>query len=325
MGVVFRDHCEAGNLNFWTTYQTGLAINALYSRDGNYSWYFSVAGKVATRDFDAVSEGYLRVPILVPGLPTSETPFAYLLKDGTEVAKLSVTTGMQVKVESNSLTATGDKVLQVENWYVVELHFKLDASVGVAEVRIDGDDDASIGPADLVDVETDFNQFRIKEGIRWCDQGLNDTTGTDNTSWCGDGRILFLSPETDVQASWSPFVGASSWSEVDEVPKDDNTTYVSATTAGTKDLLTCASIDIGDGSVNLVWGYTQSAKALAEDTEELKTLLKAGSTEVGASAPALTTAYQPGITTYYASNPDTSVPWTEADVNASLQVGYEVL
>jgi len=111
--------------------------------------------------------------------------------------------------------------------------------------------------------------------------------------------------------------GGDNYTNVDEVVSDDDTTYNRTATSGPRKDLYELSAPAGSGVVN---GITVYALCRASTTGTVKLCIRTGATDyTEASGQALTTSYA-SYNKAWATNPNTSVAWTWADLG-SLQAG----
>lgn len=150
-----------------------------------------------------------------------------------------------------------------------------------------------------------------------------DGMGTVNNGFLGDCRVDVLRPTADgANSAWTPSAGTSHFALVDETTPNDDSDYLSTSTAGARD--SQALGDLPSLTDMVVAGVQQCLSARKDDagTREVKGLLKSGgTTQAGSVTHTLTTSYR-----YYRqiteTDPATGAAWTEAAVN-SLEAGAE--
>lgn len=150
-----------------------------------------------------------------------------------------------------------------------------------------------------------------------------DGTGSVNNGLMGDCRVDALLPNGDgSNSAWTVSTGTTHSTLVDEASPNDDTDYLSTSTAAARDSHTLTNL--AGITSPVIKGIQHSLWARKDDagTREIKTLLKSGATTVaGATTHTLASTY-----TYYSqiteTDPDTTAPWTEAAINA-LEAGME--
>lgn len=150
---------------------------------------------------------------------------------------------------------------------------------------------------------------------------------SDGIGFLGNVRIPYVIPNADtVQRDFTPNSGPTNYTQVDETSTIDNdTTYVSSSASGARDLLELNSLPVYTrtgicGIKPIVYVKNQS------DAAAIREVMKSGTTVTTGTSKTITdtTTYKP----YHSMgavrlNPDTNLPWTEADIT-NLQIGYEV-
>jgi len=169
----------------------------------------------------SASEVYLRVYfkcafISVAFSPTAEShKFENIIR--IEDASANVLAGLyadNVQVGSyhfeikigGALTNVASLTLADSTWYKIEIRLKTNASTGAYDVRVD---DISLASASSQNTgSNDINNLRFGAYTRvingtffdnldlyFDDIALNDTSGSANNSWCGNGTIVALKPK----------------------------------------------------------------------------------------------------------------------------------
>src|SRR3972149_6225726 len=200
----------------------------------------------------ALSEAYFRLALYISADPSnilswlSGTTWLGTLKRNTTSKFLELYTS------TATLVATGDIAIQASTWYVIEVHVKIDDTTGALDVRVDGVDDAAFAGDTKPGAETTFNTLRYHGGSNtsyYDDLAMNDTNGSVDNSWCGDGKIILLKPNANGDSSqWDGSDGnqVDNYLLVDDIPSDDDTTYVQSAILANKDLYNLAASGLSD-------------------------------------------------------------------------------
>lgn len=249
---------------------------------------------------------------------TGQSGQAFLVKDG-----------------GGTTLVTGTTTISTGTWYLVEVYFKLNNPNGVCTLKVNGYQEGSTYNGNTVtgyaldDPSIEINAIGIS-GIAsntWLYDdiavNLSDSSGY-NDSWCGDGKIVALTPNGNGDSS--QFVGSDGNSTdnyllVDETPPN-TTDYVDATISGYKDLYALSNwVDVGTIAIRDVWveAYASCLKANGVDTS---LGIKTDSLEFyqDFNTPNSFTSL---ITSGWPVNPATALEWSTTDMD-NLQVGIKV-
>ena len=222
-------------------------------------------------------------------------------------------------------------------WVHIGFRMLISDTVGEAEVRIDGNATPVINltnqdtknNAGLADVQL----FRVRRPGFSGDFNIDnmiamDTTGGADDDFKGPARVFFGMPSADGTVAWSPNSGSLNWDRVDEVPPDEDSTYVSAASAALVDALDVptwtgvlsATADIPGAKVTLL------ARRDDVGSPTVRPALRIASTKyTNSTAVAIPDAYydpDSGIEAYFDADPSDAGAWTIAKLNAT-DWGYE--
>ncbi len=236
----------------------------------------------------------------------------------------------RLNITNGSVTgSTSGGSLRVNQWYLIEVYFKLDAVAGAIQVKIDGVSEYSYAgntrqsyPASVQDVYG----YAAGSVMYWDDLALNDTSGGSDNSWCGDGYVECLIP--DGNGDRSDLLGSDgnkvdNYLQVDEVPSDGDTTYNESSTAGEYDLYALGAFDGTNKTIRRMF-VDARARSTGAVGDQCKLIVKTGGSIYKSSAINLGSNYNRQVGTDYLVNPNTGIAWTDADLDA-LQVGMEVV
>jgi hypothetical protein len=219
-------------------------------------------------------------------------------------------------------------VLTAATWYRIEV----EANVGAAaayELRIDGitilSGTANQGGSNFF--FNSFGKFANRNG-QTIDVYYDDML-VDDAVFPGPGRIINLRPDANgTFSAWTAGTGASDFNEIDEIPPDDDTSYIAntavASTISTFNFQSAATGGI-TGAIQAVCPWLTLRDIVAGGPRTRFKVISGATTD---DAFAMTTS---GVTTGYLSffnimllDPDTGLPWTIAALNA-IQAGVENL
>jgi hypothetical protein len=234
----------------------------------------------------------------------------YAYPSGTIVASttadLSAGTYQYVEVKALfSPTATGSVSVQVNGSNIIN----------VTGIVLSGSGNAW---ANTIAIGTSSYQAQID------DLYICDGTGTINNDFLGDVAVQLLLPNGDGAINDFSQVGGTSgqnYTSVNEVPPDDDTSYVYSSTVGDIDAYTLASI----GSPSAVIGVQITASARKDDSSTRVVALGFGnaSTQVFDTGFSLTSNYEMFYEPYD-QNPITSADWAVSDFSTA-QIALKVI
>lgn len=218
-------------------------------------------------------------------------------------------------------------------WAYVEFKWLIHDTAGYIESRVnevrtfrfDGDTSASSFSYGFTNVWTGVRLMQLGAGTLglyptfWMgDVVLADLVGAGDQirDYSGDVTIDMILPDGVGAASgWTPLAGAN-WTNVEETPPDEDTSYVSVATPTTRDSYTMNNLPAG--TVPLGFQTLLYAKKLTPGVANLQpTFRQAGVTYDGNTQGISIPDDYRYIIQPYDTNPATGVRITEAEVNAS--------
>ena len=243
---------------------------------------------------------------------------------GTRLGYIGIDSSRRLVIYTGDvLRATGTIVLSLSAWYLIEVHVLI-SDTGVVEVRLDGILDVSYSGDTKPGAEETINVCRYcGDDVQFDDLAMNDTTGAVDNSWCGDGKVVMLTPNAN--GDLSQLMGSDAdqidnYLLVDEFPKDDDTTYVEGSVVDEKDLYNFTDFGLNVQEIKRVWAEARARDTVA-DAGLVALALKTYATEyVGPDVTLFTTFTKQILGTVHTVNPNTSAAWTPAELDA-LQAG----
>lgn len=338
MTRVYWSGAEQGNLSeitsSGTTGSASVGAVTTIKRSGAYSYRISYsAGNGYIRiDYTAAGEYYFRIAYYTEATNNNQDAIQFR-KGTTTLASMRVdhVNNKYQLVIGSSVVATGTMLYTPSTWFLFEFRLKIDNSAGVFTLKVDGvvDADFTGDTQPGADTTIDNLYLTVSHSLNGCDSyfddiAINDTNGSVDNSWCGDGYILFEQKPTaagDV-TQLTPSAG-DNWAAVDEIPHDSDITYVESGTADQYDLYNVANTTIPDGSTISRVRVQAIAKDTVADGGKIKLGVKTNGNEYWSDDIALTTNYTAENGTEYTTNPNTSAAWTKEELN-NLQVGAKV-
>ena len=216
--------------------------------------------------------------------------------------------------QGGSLVATGSTVLSADTWYSIELQVGTGASATVT-VRVNGSTEITSATVNTTTANNAFGRFGkvLNQGSNSVDYFYDDIVLATG-DWIGKAKVLRLDPDGNGNyTAWT-----NDYQSVDDSValggNDGDTTYVSTSTNGNKESLSCeacglSSVDILAVKVFGVWRYSGSSAAA-------RLGLRSGSTDSPGSTQALGT-YSFLNQLIYTTDPSTGSAWTVSGVDAA--------
>lgn len=343
MARIFTDGAEI-DTKLWDT-SSYCTISNEQKRTGDYSYKLAdhawSSPGVCRKNINNLTEFYYRFAWYGSmGESSTGTYSAYVwwAKNNSVVGLLNrnQTTGVMQYLDAYQPVklAQGSISIPTTSWVLIEVYFKIGTS-GKLQVKIDG----------VLDIDFSGNTDKNSNGyidnlvhstwgtgnVYLDDLALNDTSGTIQNSWCGDGRIIRLKPNS--------FGGSSDWiantdpthvdsqnnyTAVDEAIPDDDTTYVESSNVGDKDLYGIEAASIPeDCMIKNLW-IEARAKDVSSSGAEIILKLKPDTIEYDSSAIVLSSSYNRIVSDNFHINPDTNLEWTIEELS-NIKIGQEVV
>lgn len=329
MARLWTEGFEMGDNLFWTFVSggsQGLVTAAGQFRSGVYAYYVDNGAGVYRLFSSALSELYLRIPCRI----NSSNGLADVIQfrnGATTLVKIGTNASNLIEIEVGAtVVATGLTPLDFNDWYLLEIRYKLDNATGEVTVRLDGATEATFSGDTQPGADTTFDRLYIQHpgggGNRHFfmdDLAANDISGVTNNSWPGQGFVVRLAPNGD--GSSSQWVGSDGNSVnnsllVDEVPPNADTDYVETTVATQTDLYAAADYTLPSGhSVLRAWVETR-AKDQAAAGGQMQLGVKSGATESWSASRTLTGSYDQVKGNDLTTDPNTALAWTESALDA---------
>lgn len=224
-----------------------------------------------------------------------------------------------------------NKVIHPQEWNYIEIKFKLHASSGLVEVRVNTVVVVSyVGPTTHMTVTPilglpigwDTIAYNGFSNLQYDDRYILDDVGTDNIDYLGNVRVnTQLTVGAGDLTQMSVFGAANNWDAVNEFVLTD-AEYVYTSTIGNSDLyamnpsITAQNIF----GVQVVGAWRQDDATQMRGQSLIKTH---GTVYEGALTNELAQTYH-YYRDVYDLNPNTGVGWTAAELNA-IQAGQKLL
>jgi hypothetical protein len=328
---------ESGASSERSTDSGTFSVQSTTKRTGNYALRINTSTTGFHRFNQFATDGnttnmnaadvYVRFYMRVATAPAANTENVFQAHDNTNVKlELRLNSSRQLVAYDTALSVlgTGATALSLNTWYRIEVRVGTGAAA-TYEVKIDGVSELS-GTGNLsttnnarVDLGRTTNRNSQATDIYYDDFLIDDAT------YPGAGQIVALTPDGDGNAvTWTIGAGAGNdWENVDEVPADDDTTYLLSTLsvgqASTVSLISSTAASIS-GTIKAVKAFVRTKRdGAANGTFQLR--LRSNTTNSDGANAASGSTY--GVNQLiHAVDPATSAAWAVAALD-SVEVGVE--
>lgn len=325
---------ESGHPDVFTT-QNGLSASTTWKRTGAYSLRFDSA----TDYGDWVLAGnpveiYGRVGLLFPsGTLPSNTRLWWLLDSDGAIQlsfRLNVVT-MVLEVYKAAILLGSTPALNFDTWYCVEFRALIDDVNGVLQVKVDGIQYINFAgdTQDQVDAEVGAVRYGHLQpsyyppSMYMDDLAINDTAGGVNDTWIGRGGIYMVKPQdaTGTYDEFTPTPAVDNYANVDEIPPDDDVSYVESNVVDIRDAYTMTNLVPVAGTISAV-KWLCRAKLAAAGIGGVKYLMVQAGVDYTGADKVLDASYR-NVEEILDVSPSTAA-WTVAIVNA-IEAGQKVV
>ena len=225
-------------------------------------------------------------------------------------------------------TSANTGIITANTWHHIVFKVLCDNSAGTYEVWVDGVSEVSGSGADTREHASKayHNGLQLRAGsltqaVWFDDLYVLDGAGAKNNDTLGDKIATRVNPDGDDTTDWTANGGGNHYSDVDGIPFDGDTNFVSTDTATDQDIFTYGALA---GSANIACvQVTTDAKESSAKSYQLKTLAKsAGNTVNGADQYVGSTDWL-GRSIVFEEDPD-GANWVSSTVN-STKFGMEAV
>lgn len=333
---------------------TNVTVQTSIVRTGTYA-YQSGAGTARDtyyRYVTGVSDAQFfgRAYIYVAAAPTANARILRIMEIGIDTrTSIRIKSDMTLILTDSAGTQIGSpsSALSTSTWYTLELTYKNNAPVPTStmEARLNGSVFATTSIATTIDGSNAFvwgnTDGDTTLNIYYDDIAVNDTSGGSQTSYPGEGKVLYLVPtaagdaNTFATQTGGTAGAGNNFTRVNETTPDDATTFNGSSTLNEEDLFNITDISGTINSydtINLVEVHgrfrNSTADATAKVTFEL--IKTTGGTKTSSSTitPNSTTwrtnvagTTEPKTATIVAYTDPDAGAWTNSD---AWQIGYKL-
>lgn len=256
---------------------------------------------------------YMRIATL-PSSGSETILYANDINDLNEKLELRVNSTGTISIYNSTgttLVATGATALSTGTWYRIELQAAGSTSAAY-ELRINGVTELSgtganfrAGNWGYVFLGKVFN--RNSQSV---DYYFDDVCIRDDSTWPGEGQGVLL----PVDGPGSSTAWTGTYTDVDEVPNDGDTTVITSSTTGQVETVTFQ--DTGTAGINgTINGVLVAALAKTSSSRQMALRTISGGTTNNTSDTAHTTSYLQRMR-LFPTDPNTSAAWALSAVDA---------
>lgn len=341
LGLETGDTAEVRSTAGTVALSTTTVLHGVYSLDINTSTTgryrvgkFTPAGVVTTGagiEFNVANlkaDGYFRIAT-APAANTEEIS-TVLDTGGTIKLSLRQDSSRHILVYDNTTTlvCTTTTALTADTWYELQFSGTTSASASAYSLEILDTSGNSVDTScsgTMNQGSTNFGSWNLGRATNQNSQTTRvfyDSWTWDDSSFYTGHRVLRMAPNANgATQQWTAGTNSSNYLEVDEIPTDNDTTYVESNGSANQTAL----IALDSTATAGISGTIISAKAwgrIREDTTGTSSnvlRVSSGGTDSDTSATNHTTSYT-NIFNFRVTDPNTSAAWTTSALDA-VEIG----
>lgn len=266
--------------------------------------------------------------------PASAAKFWQLMDSGADQVYLRCNTDLTISLVNGSgaamTTSSSAQKLSPSVIQYIEVLVTVHNTAGAYTVKVDG---VTWLSATGVNTRNTANNTANQVQLAWSvvssgsmdvdDYYIADDAGSINNTFLGPVKIECLRPNAVGNTTQlSPTGAANNWDCVNDTTPDDDSTYVADGTVGHKD--TYGMTDLAQ-TAGTVCGVQSLLRARKDDlsTRQICAVYRSGGNDYDGSTVTLASGYADYLEVKEA-NPDTTNPWTIAEVNAA-EMGLKIV
>lgn len=332
MARIWMSGLEAGHVDVFDA--SDASISTLRVRTGAYSVYMDSGSSYAAAAFPAsISEVFGRFGVRAPY--SSQKVLLTLFDSGGDPQATLLLNLNALTIEyrrgsyGGTVLARGGEIHQ-HRWHCIEFRLVVDNAAGVFQLKVDGTQvinfSGNTQQTDNANVASfRFGGYIIANGqaCYYDDIAFNDVADGVNDTWIGRGGIPAIFPTgagSSTDLGLVPDGGEANWEDVDEVPPDDDTSYVFDAVVDEHDSYVAADLS-AIGTISAVQWLARAKSDLAGDPK-IARVLRIGGVDHDGADKSITASYD-----YYSDildeDPEAAGAWLVAAVNG-MEVGVKV-
>lgn len=334
------NHCVTADLaKKWTAVGTSQTINASGRRSGNAMRIASPSGThYVLKTLAATASWVSGFAFSIAVFPSGAIALHGVRDAGTTQCDVRLNTDGTLSVTRNGTAVTGGtstNAISTSTFYYIEFKVTIADSIsaGSCKVKVNGVEWITVATGQDLKATANATANQVFFGnpasagsggtnADWCDIYVCDQSGSTNNDFLGDCRVDTLYPTSDGNYSqFTPSTGSSHFALVDETAPN-TTDYNDGATVGDRDSYGMGNLTALTSQT--IYGVQVNAAILKDDAgaKSASTFVRSNGTNGDGASAALGTS-QVYVSQVYETNPDGSVAWTEASVNA-MEAGVKV-
>lgn len=230
-----------------------------------------------------------------------------------------------------TVLASGTTELAFDTWYYIELKATIHASTGAYEIRINESSEFSGSGANTAESgSANADVFNLRDSFAqyFDDWYICDSSGSVNNDFLGDCQVEGILPNgAGDKTQWAAQPATNNYQRVDDAQNAYSTAdYVYDDTAGQGDLYEFENPGAITGTIKGVALFNFAALDAA-GSRTVRNIFKTdgGGTEYDLTGNFVVAGTDPaGFVMVEEENPDTSLPWTDSDLEDG-QFGIEIV
>jgi len=330
MGRIFIDGGESGSLCLWDFIQlqnATPAISTVQKECGNYSIYIGFGSiKYLRKDISGISTIHFKLHLWIePSATYSKYIASFWNNNGVQITvMLDTANKVVVRRGDQAGTILGTSIASFPNqtWCLLEGKLVIADSGGIAQIKMDG-----ILEVDFTGDTRNQASDALITNVRLGNPYATSTNGyyvdnfsLDDAEWIGNTRIQAkVVNGAGNSTQFTPSSGQN-WENVDEIPPND-ADHVSGNANDLLDLYTGSSLIGSVNSIRCVQVQARCNKEGSPTPQNLKLACRTNNTNYLSSSKGIPTTTI-SLSHIWQNNPNTSSPWSIAEVNA-LEIGQQ--
>lgn len=198
-------------------------------------------------------------------------------------------------------------------WQYIEFKVTINNTTGSFEVRINGKSYLTQSSVDTQNGGT--AELRKVELYGSNGQGFWDNLYVDDATFHGPCRVNSLLPNGDDTTNWTPDSGTTNYTQVDENPPDDDTSYVDSSASVIQDTYDYGNLTNLDTIKSVQ--ISTDVKVTDATTYTLENLIKSGGTIYGETGVLVSSTSYVWHNRIADTDPNTASAWTNTNVDAA--------
>lgn len=218
-----------------------------------------------------------------------------------------------------ALGTSTPSVIVANTWHYIECGVTISDTVGTVTVKVDGATVLSLTGQDTNNAVTNVNTLQLGYTSNSGQANINydDLYVVDSATTLGERRIETTVPSADTATkNWTPNSGTANFSRVNETLVDGDTSYVQASTVGTRDLYSMGALSSTPSVIDAVQVVSFAEKTDAT-TRTIYNSVQSAGTDSDGSAFSLSASYN-RFDRLMETDPNGGGAWTASRVNGLL-------